>query len=88
MHEKGVNKNRVGALRRIRNLPPIRPKAQLSSAEEAANAAKQQSQHKIVTKESMVKFVDKKREMFLVQMMLDLKREEIRKLEEYAQLRK
>eukprot|EP00362_Geleiidae_sp_MMETSP1317_P001512 CAMPEP_0201282276 /NCGR_PEP_ID=MMETSP1317-20130820/5216_1 /ASSEMBLY_ACC=CAM_ASM_000770 /TAXON_ID=187299 /ORGANISM="Undescribed Undescribed, Strain Undescribed" /LENGTH=72 /DNA_ID=CAMNT_0047594463 /DNA_START=244 /DNA_END=462 /DNA_ORIENTATION=+ len=32
----------------------------------------------------MRKFVEKKREMFLVQMMLDIKREEIRKLEEFA----
>ncbi|CAM9975926.1 unnamed protein product [Phaeothamnion confervicola] len=38
-------------------------------------------------KESMTDFIAKKREMFLVQMSLDTKREEIRKLEEKAQLR-
>ncbi len=38
-------------------------------------------------KESMSDFIAKKREMFLVQMSLDTKREEIRKLEEKAQMK-
>jgi hypothetical protein len=38
-------------------------------------------------KESTAEFVSKKREMFLVQMSLDTKREEIRKLEEKAQMK-
>lgn len=38
-------------------------------------------------KENMTEFVAKKREMFLVQMSLDTKREEIRKLEEKAQMK-
>lgn len=38
-------------------------------------------------KESTTDFVSKKREMFLVQMSLDTKREEIRKLEEKAQMK-
>ena len=38
-------------------------------------------------KESMSEFISKKREMFLVQMSLDTKREEIRKLEEKAQMK-
>lgn len=38
-------------------------------------------------KESTTEFVSKKREMFLVQMSLDTKREEIRKLEEKAQMK-
>lgn len=38
-------------------------------------------------KENMSDFIDKKREMFLVQMSLDTKRDEIRKLEEKAQMR-
>merc|ERR1712196_2550 len=38
-------------------------------------------------KENMADFIAKKREMFLVQMSLDTKREEIRKLEERAQQR-
>ena len=38
-------------------------------------------------KEVMADFIAKKREMFLVQMSLDTKREEIRKLEEKAQMK-
>jgi hypothetical protein len=38
-------------------------------------------------KENMTDFISKKREMFLVQMSLDTKREEIRKLEEKAQMK-
>ncbi|CAM9936355.1 unnamed protein product, partial [Ascophyllum nodosum] len=38
-------------------------------------------------KESMVEFIAKKREMFLVQMSLDTKREEIRKLEEKVRMK-
>ena len=38
-------------------------------------------------KENMADFISKKREMFLVQMSLDTKREEIRKLEEKAQMK-
>jgi hypothetical protein len=38
-------------------------------------------------KENMVEFIAKKREMFLVQMSLDTKREEIRKLEEKARMK-
>lgn len=38
-------------------------------------------------KESMAEFISKKREMFLVQMSLDTKREEIRKLEEKARMK-
>jgi hypothetical protein len=38
-------------------------------------------------KENMAEFISKKREMFLVQMSLDTKRAEIRKLEEQAQQR-
>lgn len=38
-------------------------------------------------KENTAEFVEKKREMFLVQMSLDTKREEIRKLEEKAQMK-
>ena len=38
-------------------------------------------------KEVMTEFIAKKREMFLVQMSLDTKREEIRKLEEKAQMK-
>lgn len=43
--------------------------------------------HRRQEKENMTEFIAKKREMFLVQMSLDTKREEIRKLEEKAQMK-
>lgn len=45
------------------------------------------SNDRLREKENMADFISKKREMFLVQMSLDTKREEIRKLEEKAQLK-
>ncbi|DBA02924.1 TPA: hypothetical protein N0F65_005951 [Lagenidium giganteum] len=45
------------------------------------------SNDRLREKENMTDFIAKKREMFLVQMSLDTKREEIRKLEEKAQLK-
>ncbi|TYZ57661.1 hypothetical protein PybrP1_012514 [[Pythium] brassicae (nom. inval.)] len=45
------------------------------------------SNDRLREKENMADFIAKKREMFLVQMSLDTKREEIRKLEEKAQLK-
>jgi hypothetical protein len=45
------------------------------------------SMHHRQEKENMTEFIAKKREMFLVQMSLDTKREEIRKLEEKAQMK-
>jgi hypothetical protein len=39
------------------------------------------------TKENMTKVIEKKREMFLLQMMIDIKKEEIKKLEEYELVR-
>lgn len=45
------------------------------------------SSDRLREKENMADFISKKREMFLVQMSLDTKREEIRKLEEKAQLK-
>ena len=54
--------------------------------------AQQEANAKLVAprrpeKENMTEFIAKKREMFLVQMSLDTKREEIRKLEEKAQMK-
>ena len=42
---------------------------------------------RVHTKENMVKVIEKKREMFLLQMNIDIKKEEIRKLEEYSHVR-
>mmetsp|Transcript_10051 Transcript_10051/g.15214 ORF Transcript_10051/g.15214 Transcript_10051/m.15214 type:complete len:576 (-) Transcript_10051:147-1874(-) len=52
-----------------------------SDAKQKGTAARRQE------KENMAEFIAKKREMFLVQMSLDTKREEIRKLEEKAQMK-
>jgi len=51
----------------------------------AADTAFKQERHR--EKENMTDFIEKKRQMFLVQMSLDTKRAEIRKLEEQAQQR-
>jgi len=51
----------------------------------AADNAYRQERHR--EKENMTDFIEKKRQMFLVQMSLDTKRAEIRKLEEQAQQR-
>ena len=51
----------------------------------AADSAYRQERHR--EKENMTDFIEKKRQMFLVQMSLDTKRAEIRKLEEQAQQR-
>jgi hypothetical protein len=82
--EKGVKKK-----------PPVSNlKEDLAEAERAAAAqqsklnmlaAATRDRHK--EKENMADFIAKKREMFLVQMSLDTKRAEIRKLEERAQQR-
>jgi DNA repair exonuclease SbcCD ATPase subunit len=50
-----------------------------------ADTAYRQERHR--EKENMTDFIEKKRQMFLVQMSLDTKRAEIRKLEEQAQQR-
>ena len=82
--EKGVKKK-----------PPVSDFRQ-DQAEAAATTTAQQSKLNMVVaatrdrrkeKENMADFIAKKREMFLVQMSLDTKRAEIRKLEERAQQR-
>ena len=52
---------------------------------DAANAALVRD--RVHTKENMTKVIEKKREMFLLQMMIDIKKEEIKKLEEYELVR-
>merc|ERR1711871_1172650 len=54
---------------------------------EAESASMKISSIRRPEKENMTEFIGKKREMFLVQMSLDTKREEIRKLEEKAQMK-
>ncbi len=61
----------------------LKLKEALKTAQEGAKFAIPRRQEK----ENTTEFVAKKREMFLVQMSLDTKREEIRKLEEKAQMK-
>lgn len=59
--------------------------AKKTTVAEAAHAALVSD--RVHTKENMVKVIEKKREMFLLQMNIDIKKEEIRKLEEYSHVR-
>jgi hypothetical protein len=59
----------------------------LSEVEKTENKQKPGISARRQEKENMAEFIAKKREMFLVQMSLDTKREEIRKLEEKAQMK-
>lgn len=65
-------------------LPPRPPLCTDVSHPQAATMITNDRQQE---KESMAEFIAKKREMFLVQMSLDTKREEIRKLEEKARMK-
>ena len=71
----------AGAVRR-KAKQPRGPKGGLVAAATAAISTERRRE-----KENMTEFIMKKREMFLVQMSLDTKREEIRKLEEKAQMK-
>ncbi|CAM9669420.1 unnamed protein product, partial [Scytosiphon promiscuus] len=62
-------------------------KRALANAEMMHQAATMITNDRQQEKESMAEFIAKKREMFLVQMSLDTKREEIRKLEEKARMK-
>eukprot|EP00752_Nemacystus_decipiens_P006857 g6159.t1 len=62
-------------------------KRALANAEMMHQAAAMITNDRQQEKESMAEFIAKKREMFLVQMSLDTKREEIRKLEEKARMK-
>ncbi|CAM9372235.1 unnamed protein product [Ectocarpus sp. 6 AP-2014] len=62
-------------------------KRALANAEMMHQAATMITNDRQQEKESMAEFISKKREMFLVQMSLDTKREEIRKLEEKARMK-
>mmetsp|Transcript_46605 Transcript_46605/g.110452 ORF Transcript_46605/g.110452 Transcript_46605/m.110452 type:complete len:577 (-) Transcript_46605:146-1876(-) len=60
-------------------------KSRFAGVGSTADVAYKQERHR--EKENMTDFIEKKRQMFLVQMSLDTKRAEIRKLEEQAQQR-
>ena len=69
--QKLLGENTIMTLADITEKPDVNPQVVARRAE----------------KENMAEFIAKKREMFLVQMSLDTKRDEIRKLEEKAQMK-
>lgn len=85
--EKGLKFNRAGALRRIEEieLDKTDEDDKKVSVAEAAHTALVTD--RVRTRENMTKVIEKKREMFLLQMMIELKKEEIKKMEEYALVR-
>jgi hypothetical protein len=91
--KKTTNSQRQQAIRRINDddiIPgagAVRDKRSKRSKNLVAAASAAISTERRREKENMTEFIMKKREMFLVQMSLDTKREEIRKLEEKAQMK-
>lgn len=84
--EKGLKFNRAGALRKIDEVDgETKQHDDKITVAEAAHAALVTD--RVRTKENIHKTIGKKREMFLLQMMIDIKKEEIKKLEQFALLR-
>lgn len=84
--EKGLKFNRAGALRKIDEVDgESKQHDDKITVAEAAHAALVTD--RVRTKENIQKTIGKKREMFLLQMMIDIKKEEIKKLEQFALLR-
>jgi arginine deiminase len=81
--EKGVKSNNIKEL--LAELPKREDFSSMQQSKLSLVAAATRDRRK--EKEHMGDFIAKKREMFLVQMSLDTKRAEIRKLEERAQQR-
>ena len=86
MWEKGLKFNRAGALRKIEEVDNENTQHdEKITVAEAAHAALVTD--RVRTRENIQKTIEKKREMFLLQMMIDIKKEEIKKLEQFALLR-
>ena len=84
--DKGLKFNRAGALRKIEEIDSENmPHDEKITVAEAAHAALVTD--RVRTRENIQKTIEKKREMFLLQMMIDIKKEEIKKLEQFALLR-
>jgi chromosome segregation ATPase len=81
--EKGLKFNRAGALRKIEEIDSENSlQDEKITVAEAAHAALVTD--RVRTRENIQKTIEKKREMFLLQMMIDIKKEEIKKLEQSA----
>ena len=94
--EKTTGASKMSSIRPIRttfkkveqeSLKGEKAKSSVGVAQAASAALKGSEWRAKTEKENMTEFIAKKREMFLVQMSLDTKREEIRKLEEKAQMK-
>jgi hypothetical protein len=88
--EKGTKLNRVGALRRIEDieLPEVSAEPKKLTMAEVAHAADQaMANDRVHMKENVSRLVDKKREMFRIQMMIDLKEDETAKFVKFAEVR-
>eukprot|EP00744_Colponema_vietnamica_P003037 GILI01004701.1.p1 GENE.GILI01004701.1~~GILI01004701.1.p1 ORF type:complete len:523 (-),score=155.30 GILI01004701.1:36-1604(-) len=80
--EKGVDQTHIGRIRKLHE--EIQPTELSKSTKKNLLATSSVAREHHREKENLTDFISKKREMFLVQMSLDTKREEIRKLEEKA----
>ncbi|KAG6623274.1 flagellar associated protein [Phytophthora cinnamomi] len=93
IYDKTTASSKIGNIRRFRSddTPTGLDNYSVSQSRQTrglvAAATATISNDRLREKENMADFIAKKREMFLVQMSLDTKREEIRKLEEKAQLK-
>ncbi|CEG38294.1 Domain of unknown function DUF4200 [Plasmopara halstedii] len=91
VYDKTTASSKIGNFRRFRSNDTPTGLDDYSSVHQTrglvAAATATISNDRLRERESMAEFIAKKREMFLVQMSLDTKREEIRKLEERAQLK-
>mmetsp|Transcript_17130 Transcript_17130/g.23649 ORF Transcript_17130/g.23649 Transcript_17130/m.23649 type:complete len:605 (-) Transcript_17130:110-1924(-) len=84
VHEKGTFASRMATTRPPELVAGDDSRLRQGGARELAAAQALPADHRRREKENMADFVAKKREIFLVQMSLDTKRAEIRKLEERA----
>mmetsp|Transcript_586 Transcript_586/g.698 ORF Transcript_586/g.698 Transcript_586/m.698 type:complete len:612 (+) Transcript_586:184-2019(+) len=84
VHEKGTFSSRMSTTKPPDMVAGDDAKIKQEGQRELAAAAAVPTDHRRREKENMADFIAKKREIFLVQMSLDTKRAEIRKLEERA----
>ena len=84
---KSANMSRSGRLQELVGETRTLKLSDVGKGETADSSLKLTAPPRRQEKENMTEFIAKKREMFLVQMSLDTKREEIRKLEEKAQMK-
>lgn len=91
VHEKGVGhrgkksniKSEIKEMAREIEEEPLEGKKEIGLIEAADNALK----NRVVQRDQMQKFIEKKREMFLMQMNIDQKKEQIKQLEEVIAIR-